>query len=89
MYHSSISRNQRYNKWHTESVPGHEKFIIATANDKKRRRTVVCAHTGSSLTTLIAKSPENIIFNDNVLFYFCIPPIVFGSSYSMRRKRFF
>ena len=32
---------------------------------------------------------ENIIFNDNVLFYFCIPPIVFASGYNMRRKRFF
>ena len=32
---------------------------------------------------------ENIIFDDNVLFYFCIPPIVFASGYNMRRKRFF
>ena len=32
---------------------------------------------------------ENITFNDNVLFYFCIPPIVFASGYNMRRKRFF
>mmetsp|Transcript_1659 Transcript_1659/g.1112 ORF Transcript_1659/g.1112 Transcript_1659/m.1112 type:complete len:117 (-) Transcript_1659:1297-1647(-) len=28
-------------------------------------------------------------FDDNVLFYFCIPPIVFASGYNMRRKRFF
>ena len=32
---------------------------------------------------------ENIIFDDNVLFYFCIPPIVFASGFNMRRKRFF
>ena len=32
---------------------------------------------------------ENIIFDDNVLFYFYIPPIVFASGYNMRRKRFF
>lgn len=32
---------------------------------------------------------ENIVFDDNVLFYFCIPPIVFASGYNMRRKRFF
>jgi len=32
---------------------------------------------------------ENIIFDDNILFYFCIPPIVFASGYNMRRKRFF
>lgn len=32
---------------------------------------------------------DHIQFDDNVLFYFCIPPIVFSSGYNMRRKRFF
>jgi len=32
---------------------------------------------------------EHLKFNDNVLFYVCIPPIVFASGYNMRRKRFF
>mmetsp|Transcript_15682 Transcript_15682/g.21273 ORF Transcript_15682/g.21273 Transcript_15682/m.21273 type:complete len:356 (+) Transcript_15682:59-1126(+) len=32
---------------------------------------------------------DHLKFDDNVLFYFCIPPIVFSSGYNMRRKRFF
>lgn len=32
---------------------------------------------------------QHLTFDDNVLFYFCIPPIVFSSGYNMRRKRFF
>jgi len=28
-------------------------------------------------------------FNDNLFFYFCLPPIVFASGYNMKRKKFF
>ena len=48
-------------------------FIISLAAFKSNNNTI----------------QENIIFDDNVLFYFCIPPIVFASGYNMRRKRFF
>ena len=32
---------------------------------------------------------KTIFFDENVLFYFCIPPIVFAQGFHMRRKRFF
>ena len=28
-------------------------------------------------------------FNDNVFFYFCLPPLVFASGFNMHRKKFF
>jgi NhaP-type Na+/H+ or K+/H+ antiporter len=28
-------------------------------------------------------------FDENLFFYFCLPPIVFASGYNMKRKKFF
>ena len=28
-------------------------------------------------------------FNDNLFFYFCLPPLVFASGFNMKRKKFF
>ena len=28
-------------------------------------------------------------FNDNLFFYFCLPPLVFASGFNMQRKKFF
>ena len=28
-------------------------------------------------------------FNDNLFFYFCLPPLVFASGFNMHRKKFF
>jgi NhaP-type Na+/H+ or K+/H+ antiporter len=32
---------------------------------------------------------DGIKFNNNVFFYFCLPPIVFASGFNMKRKIFF
>jgi len=76
-------------------------LIYIVISQQKASRNVAFGHEASYiagigfLISLVAwcssnnMIQENIIFDDNVLFYFCIPPIVFASGYNMRRKRFF
>ena len=50
---------------------------------------LVLGLTISGLIHLITSGTLDIPFNGTVLFYVCLPPIIFASGFNMRRKSFF
>jgi len=57
-------------------------------------QAAVVAGLGFGISTLLqlnqGEGLQNVVeFNDNLFFYFCLPPLVFSSGYNMQRKKFF